>query len=396
MRLFDKYIFNRNLHLVKNNQNKRSFRKFVPLLVFLIVVLISHNSYSQDLFYPEIETILTEEQKIQLDKAKKILKKATGNENIAKSIDRKYAKLERKNNKTNWEKKTWEAKQQRILAERNFQKAYRMISELYSGIITNASYLASVDETRALSLNDEAYTKFEEADTKLISFSDISKEKLELTDYHGIKDNLTKIHNLQLKGIGNQISALEIFINKAVKTQNSEEANLAWKFALKDNTIASYRKYLNSYPQGKNLNKAKNKITELVKIIQEQNNNNDDIVLKDDANMYRNQNVGYHKNKRELSSNMNMSVNQGLIFKVQIAASKVILTNRVINAKAQNAKRIETLYINSWIKYMVGEFNSYHNAVKYRDLLQNTAPDAFIVVFKDGDQIEVTDAMKTI
>lgn len=387
-----------------------NMKKAVLLLFFLLVVLLTHSLNSQDLFYPEIEPILTGEQKVQLEKAVKILKKASGNENNANSIDRKYARLAQKGNKTDWEKKTWEAKQQRILAESNYQRAHKIIFDLYSEIITNALYATTDDETEALSLNDVAYSKFEEADAKLAQFRDISKEQLELTDYEGIKNNLTEIHNLQVYGIRDQISALEIFINKGVKFQKDKEDELAWEQAQKENTIASYHKYLDSHPRGKNMSKANNKIRALErnvtytkrnnnknkrqKNIQEQNNENNNVVLKENEDIDKNNNVRYNENKKEVNYNRNTNVDKGIIFKVQIAASEVFLTDWFISVKAQNAKEIETVYIDSWIKYLVGEFNSYYEAAKYRDILRSTAPDAFIVVFKDGNQIQITNSMK--
>ena len=43
---------------------------------------------------------------------------------------------------------------------------------------------------------------------------------------------------------------------------------------------------------------------------------------------------------------------------------------------------------------MVGEFNSYDEAASYRNELRSNAPDAFIVVFENGEQIQVTADMK--
>ncbi|RLD62096.1 MAG: hypothetical protein DRI95_13455 [Bacteroidetes bacterium] len=312
-------------------------RKATFISSFLLVVLITSNVNSQDLFYPGIMHALNSEQDAQLDDAVKLLKKASGNENNANAIDRKYARFEKKSNKKDWNKKTWEAKQQRILAEMNYQKAYRMIFDLYSEILTNGTYATTYDKTEAISLNDDASKKFEEADTYLAPFVDNSKEQLEVADYEGIKNNLNEIHSLHVNGINNQISALKIYIDSSVKTVKNEE---------------------------------------------------DDIVLED----AQNEESYTRTNSRNVDVREN--INQGLVFKVQIAASKVDLSEWVISAKAPNAEEIETLYIDNWNKYMVGEFNSYQEAARYRDLLRSTSPDAFIVVFKSGNQIQVTNAMK--
>ncbi len=305
---------------------------------FLLVVLITSNVNSQDLFYPGIMHTLNSEQDTKLDDAVKLLQKASGNENNANAIDRKYARFEKKSNKKDWNKKTWEAKQQRILAEMNYQKAYRMIFDLYSEILTNGTYATTYDKTEAISLNDDASKKFEEADTYLAPFVNNSKEQLEVADYEGIKNNLNEIHHLHVNGINNQISALKIFINSRMKIIQKEEDDLVLQETDKD-----HEPYART------------------------NTRNVDVVE---------------------------DTNQGLVFKVQIAASKVDLSEWLINQKAPNAGKIETLYIDNWNKYMVGEFNSYQEAAKYKNSLRSTAPDAFIVVFKSGNQIQVTNAMK--
>ncbi len=371
-------------------------KRTVLLLSFLIMVLISSELNAQDLFYPEIESILTIEQKAQLDKAVKLLQKASGNENNAKAIDRKYAKFAHRNNKTDWEKKTWEAKQQRILAEKNYQSAYRMIFDLYSEIITNASYASTDDETKALSLNDDAYTKFEEADAKLSKFNNLAKEQLKQKEYKGIRTDLAKVHDLEVNGIRNQISALEIFVNKGVAIQQDDEDNIAWEQALKENTISSYHNYLDNHPKGKQMYKANNKIRELES---KGANENEVVYTNNNDNQYDNknndiENTNNKSNGKQVFNNTDYKNLKGLIFKVQIAASKTDLSEWFIKAKAPNVKKIETLYLNNWNKYLVGEFSTYREAAKYRDKLWSTAPDAFIVVFKDGNQIQVTNDMK--
>ncbi|MEN8121233.1 MAG: hypothetical protein ABFS35_12840 [Bacteroidota bacterium] len=347
-------------------------KKIVFISSFLIVLLMSPHLASQDLFLPEIEPVLNVEQKVQFEKAVRLLQKASGNVNNAESIERKYSKRGNKGYKRRWEKKTWEAKQHRILAGKNYNSAYKMLSDLYSTLITSASYPSPADKTKALSLNDDASGNFEEANAKLAQIDDISKEQMKLTKYEDCKNNLKGINNLQIEAIRYQISAMEIFLNGGAIYSDESEDNLAWEQAQEENIIDSYHKYLSDNPRGKHMFEANNKIRELEK----ENGYSDNDVVTTDNKDYKN------TNDREL------------VFKVQIAASKVTLTDWFISAKAPEEENVESVYIDNWNKYMVGSFSSYHEAAKYRDMLRSTAPDAFIVVFKDNIQIQVTKEMK--
>ena len=325
------------------------------ILSFLLVFLISSNANSQDLFYSGVMHALNRDQEAQLEDAIKILQKASGNENNANAIEGKYAKLEKKSNKKDWNKKTWEAKQQRILAEENYQIAYRKILNVYSDIIMHSIYATNDDKSEALSLNEAALSEFKDAEAKLNKFKNISKEELKINSYDEMKNDLFEIHYLQVNGIRSQISTMQKFMNKNMVVQNTED-ELALEKSEKNTTIASNNDDLNDNIRDENVNKVNNKI--------------------------------YTQNDRDAN------INRGLVFKVQIAASKVDLSDWFIKAKAPDAKNIEVLYLGDWNKYMVGEFDSYQEASKHRDLLRETAPDSFIVVFKSGTQIPVTDAMK--
>ena len=89
----------------------------------------------------------------------KIFKSASGNTKSADAIETKYAKYQKKKKK--WEKKTWEAKKFQILAERNYEKAYKTISEVYSDLLSEASFYYDKDKREALALNSEAGEKFD-------------------------------------------------------------------------------------------------------------------------------------------------------------------------------------------------------------------------------------------
>ena len=375
-------------------------------LILIFVIILSPLSIvnSQEIIYPEIEKELNEEQRTQFDNAIKFLQKASGNENTADAIDYKYRK---KRNSPKWELKTWEAKEQRIIAERNYQQAYAMISAVYTELINNSEYETIQDKTKAHSLNTEAEEQFKAAGEILSKFQDLSKISMANTNYEMLQTELKKSHELKITGIQDQITALKINREK-VDLRIDEQDLAAWEKAISENTVASYHEYLNNNPRGKYASKANKRIrmletstkdiAENKKISSKNNpkrnlkaNNNTSTDNKNTSTETDNANNDLNKANH---NNYSTNKNEELVFKVQIAASKTALTDWILMHKAPDAKLIEEYRTSSWIKYMVGSFKTYHDAASYRNKLKSTSPDAFIVVFEKGKQVAVTEQMK--
>jgi len=377
------------------------------VLIFIGVFFSYFEILSQDLIYPEIEKELSNEQKEVFDKAVLILQKASGNENNADAIDWKY---KNKRNSTKWELKTWEAKEQRIIAERNYQSAYSMISEVYSSIITKSIYRTEAEKQKALSLNESAKEQHKSAAEILSKHKDISKLTMANTNYELLIASLEKSHNLKLNGIRDQISALDIY-RVGIEKEADEEDLAAWEKAENINTVSAYHEYLNNNPRGKYMSKANDKIRALEKRTNDiaynkktnsnynPRRNHDRKNAKNNKNL-NNSNTDNIKNNETKLNKTNANTystklsNSKLIFKVQIAASKSVISDWTLMHKAPGADLIEEYRTSTWIKYMVGKFGTYHEAAKYRDKLRSTAPDAFIVVFEKGKPIAVTEQMK--
>jgi hypothetical protein len=365
----------------------------------MLILSLTFQIKAQDIFYPEIESLLSPEQKQELEKAINILLKARGNENFANDIERKYSKLKKKGKQDAWILKTWEAKQQRIMAEKNYKKAYEIISSVYSNIITSGKYQSLTDKTEALDLDKSAKTYFEEGDNFLSKLSDDSKETMENTPNEDVESTLHQSHTSKLSGIGQQILAMQKIagVGSGGKEEITAKSNddLAWEKAKSANSIDAYYEYLNSNPRGRHMSEA----NELINTIEKETNNND-IALNDpdknksNENNNNNINNSNPRNNDKNKTGTNNFPKGSLIFKVQIAAAVSEISQWMLNAKAPGIKNIETAKAGGWVKYLVGSFGSYNEAAQYRDELRSHAPDAFIVVFKNGEQIPVTQDMK--
>jgi hypothetical protein len=382
---------------VPDNQIKIFTMKRLILFVCILLISYAFQTKAQDIFYPEIESLLSPNQKLELEKAINILLKARGNENNANDIERKYSKLRKKGKQEAWILKTWEAKQQRIMAEKNYKKAYETISSVYSEIIVNGKYPSAADKTEALELDKSAKSYFEEGDNFLSKLSDDSKETMENTPNEDVESTLHQSHTSKLSGIGQQILAMQkiIGVGSGGKEEITAKSNddLAWEKAKTANNIDAYYEYLNSNPRGRHMSEANELINNIEKEL-----NNSDVALNDPKNKTNNKNNnGNNNNPRynEKNKTGNNNFPKGsLIFKVQIAAAVSEISQWMLNAKAPGIKNIETVKSGIWVKYLVGTFGSYNEAANYRDELRSHAPDAFIVVFKNGDQVPVTQEMK--
>jgi hypothetical protein len=364
------------------------------ILIIIILLLMNYAGiiYAQDIFHPEIESLLSPAQKQELERAVNILLKARGNENNANDIERKYSKLKMKGKFETWSLKTWEAKQQRIMAEKNYKNAYNTISNVYSELISNGKYENDQSKMEALSLDKEAKSKFSDAEGFLSQYSETTKENLEQTPNEQVDSTLRESHLLKLNGIELQIAALDKIIGIGKQSGQKNDDELAWAKAKSTNTISSYYEYLNSNPRGSHMMDA----NDMVSKIEQQDAKND--IAENNANK-NNKNPRYNANVNENGENKtnlnnNSKIKGNLTFKVQIAAAKSEISEWMLSVKAPGLKNIEMVKSEGWIKYMVGEFGTYTEAAEYRNELRSHVPDAFIVVFNDGAQIEVTNEMK--
>ncbi len=330
---------------------------FVIGLVFL---LFSGYTNAQTVTYSSAESLFNSEQSKVLEKAEKYIDKAEAKITKAEAIEKKYAKKKKKKKKYN--KKTWEAKKFRIQAEKDFLKAYQDASAVYSQIIVGATYYDDNDKSEAHALNDDAVSLIEGADKKMSKYN----KKIGDTKYlkklssSSVNSAISSARSSKESAYSKQTEALDIVLNQGRKKELDAKDNRAWSNAQNINTIASYQDYIDNFPSGKYTSKARQMI-------------------------------------RQLQAEMNKKpVVSEYVFKVQIAASRSVLSKYELAGKYSNTSEIEKEYSGGFYKYRVKSFSTYSQAAAFRDqLLRSTVPDAFVVVYdKSGNQLEVSDEMK--
>ncbi len=330
-------------------------------MIGLFAVLLFNSATAQVVTYSAAEGLFNSEQVKVLEKAEKYINKAEAKISKAEAIEKKYEKKKKKKKK--YDKKTWEAKKFRIQAEKDYLKAYQDASAVYSQIIVGTSYYDDNDKSEAHALNDDAVSLIESADKKMSKYN----KKIGDTKYlkklssSSLKSAISSARSSKESAYSKQTEALDIVLNQGRKKEADERDNKAWSTAQNINTIASYQDYIDNFPSGKYVSKARQMIRKL-----------------------------------QADQNKKKPVVSDYIFKVQIAASRSALPKYELAGKYSNTSEIEKSYSGGYYKYWVKSFPTYSQAAAFRDqLLRSTVPDAFVVVFdKSGNQLEVTDEMK--
>ncbi len=333
------------------------------LTVGLFFVFLSIQINAQSLSYSPASSLISAEQSAALEKAEKYVNKAESKISKAEAVEKKYEKKKKKKKK--YEKKIWEAKKFRIQAEKDYLRAYKEAYGVYSDIISKSTFYDDGDESEAKALNEDAQSLLDDAGKKMSKYNKKIGDSKYLKKLSSSKLNsaISSAKSLREDAYSKQTEALDIVLNQGRKKEADEKDNKAWAAAQSINTIASYQDYIDNFPSGKFVSRAR----QMIKQLQAEQEKKNKPVIKSDYT-----------------------------FKIQIAASRTPLPKYELAAKYSNTSEIEQEYSGGFYKYRVKSFSAYSQAAAFRDRLMRTAvPDAFIVVYdKNGNQLEVTDEMK--
>jgi|GEM_PF-3563937 len=85
---------------------------------------------------------------------------------------------------------------------------------------------------------------------------------------------------------------------------------------------------------------------------------------------------------------------EGIIFKVQIAADIVVLSSEKLSTIYKGNKKIVPFEQDEWFKYAVGNFKTYQEANKYREICG--VGDAFVIAFNGKEKMDVLVAKRIL
>jgi len=83
-----------------------------------------------------------------------------------------------------------------------------------------------------------------------------------------------------------------------------------------------------------------------------------------------------------------------VVFKVQIASSRkpIPLDSKLF----QDLDGVEEWFFNDWYKYTVGQSSDYNEMLAYQNAIRKQFKDAFLIAFKEGKIISMSEALKEI
>ncbi len=332
--------------------NKLTLTTFVLFFVSIFGV----KAQNTDLF-SYMEEHLTSEETSAIDRAKSSLKKGDLLDAQIKAEDKKNSKYFKKKNKKKAEKKSYEAKQLRIRQALEYEKAYVTIYDAYLEKVNACSFYYPEDKTAVDKLLTNAASDISMGGSKIDTYKKKSKKSLKKSvSYRKLKAGLSDATNYYVSAINKLIQAYSIYVDQEQKKKAEEEENRAWQNAESDNTINSYQSYLSAYQDGAHASEARRRIRNLEKI---------------------------KASHRKITGT--------LIYRIQIAASRVPLPRWKLARIYRKTSEITKKNYDNWYKYSIGTFKKYEDA---KDFLSNVdVTGAFVVAYVNGEKIDIKTAI---
>jgi hypothetical protein len=330
---------------------------------------------AQNLLFEDITYEMSPAQLEEIEKAERGLSRISSYITKAEVIESEYSKFKnssKKRHQRKYERKTWEAKKFRTKAENLRQKSYAVAVQVYSDLIESLDFYYENDESRALSLNEEALSEINNAEKMLAKYDEAESRRDYKKDvsHSSLLSNINSAQRAQEDALSKQFEAMALYLEQSKKREADERDNAAWQKAKREHTISAYNTYLQDFPQGRYVRAAREeiaKLEELARIEAERNKNSESLYT----------------------------------FKVQIAASRIPISDEGIRAYYYDPSQVSSVYTEDYYKYRVGNFTDYASAHQFLETLMQSRTfnypheEPFIVAFdKDGNQIEVSNDMK--
>ena len=338
--------------------------KNLSTFIVLISILFAFQqrvAFAQEDIYSFMEEHLTSDESAQINVAKRNIAKADKMDSQIREEDKKLKKYSKKQKKL--EKKATDAKILYIKQALYYDKGYRAVYDVYNEKIANVTFIYEDDEARANDLLEESATDISTAKRKLQTYRNVSPKDLKKKfSYSKVKSDMSSAINLEISAIKKVIEAYSIYLEQEQKRQLEQEEKRVWNNAQSENTILAYQSYLDEYPSGKYASSARQRISD----------------LEEAARLA--------KEKEEKSRSL-----AGIIFEVQIAASRRVIPNWQLKRIYRGGEQIKQRNYDGWFKYSVGNFNTYQEAKSF--VRSTNVRGAFVVAYRNNQKIDIKEAI---
>lgn len=345
-------------------------RKIFKPLAIIALALMTNSAFAQeetDMF--DILTTdpvsISESQNTALTKLQEDISKGEKMVSQAESQDKANAKLldsSKKGKQKKGEKKSAPAKDLRIKATKLYEKSFEQLVDIYKNVINDVTFTYPSDKSSAEAYMEEAEKALSDGSAKFKTYSKMTTKTLETTAYKKLKSDLAAAKEKFQEAGNDCYKALKLYVDQADKKNKEDAADQAfWNSTVQANTIDAYNRYISKFPNGKYVSEARRRIANL-------------------------QNMA--KVQRVTSDNPD----EGLAYRVQICADKKPWSKKKLTRLYKGDLTIDERQVDGYYKYWIGCYRSYDEAQSAMQSMN--LRESFIVCFKEGVQIHVTEAQE--
>lgn len=148
------------------------------------------------------------------------------------------------------EKKSVNVKAQRIDAARAHDRAFVLLQNAFETRLSKAKWQFDEDMRSAAAMRNNATAKMEEGTKKSEDYKYLGEKDLATYPYADLKTNIDAVNATYMEAIRLQFDAYRLLIGQQDKKQMIADDNFAWGIAQRDNTKDSYQTYLGKYASG--------------------------------------------------------------------------------------------------------------------------------------------------
>lgn len=338
--------------------------KPIAVLAFLLSAGVNSSFAQNDMFDILLEYV-NEEQNTALTRLQEDIAKGEKLVSQAETQDKANAKFldsSKKGKQKKGEKKSVEAKSMRIKATKYYEKSFEQLYDIYKSILDDATFEYQTDKSSADDYLSQAEASLQEGSEKFKPYGKLANKALETTTYAKLKTDLAASKQKFQSAGNNCYEAMKLYAAQADKKSKEDAAEQSfWNSTVSANTIDSYNRYINKYPNGKYVSEAKRRIANL-------------------------QNMA--KVKRCTSDNPD----EGLAYRIQILADQKPWSAKKLQRLYRGNLKIDERQSDGYYKYWVGCYRSYAEAQAAEQSMK--LKQSFIVCFNEGVQIHVTEAQE--
>lgn len=343
---------------------KRIFKSIAVISLLFTAGINQANAQDNDMF-DILLNYVTEEQNTALNRLQEDITKGEKMVSEAERQDKANAKFltsSKKGKLKKGEKKSVEAKTQRIKATKYYQKSFEQLYDIYKAVLDDATFEYQTDKSSAEDYMAQAEADLQEGNTKFNPYGKLNAKALETTTYTKLKSDLQTCKQKYQSAGNNCYEAMKLYATQADKKSKEDAAEQSfWNSTVQTNTIDAYNRYISKYPNGKYVSEAKRRIQNL-------------------------QNMA--KFKRVTSDNPD----EGLAYRIQILADKKPWSAKKLQRLYRGNLKIDERMSDDMYKYWIGCYRTYAEAQAAEASMK--LRQSFIVCFNEGVQIHITEAQE--